>query len=303
MADDEIDVCVCTFRRPSLAATIRSVAAQRGDHPALRLIVADNDEHPSAEELATALCREVALPLLYLHAPSRNISLARNAALAHVTAPLLAFIDDDEIADPHWIAALCATQRETGADIVLGPVDARYGAVAPRWLREADLHSIRPVTAPDGEILNGYTSNVLIRTSILQRAPAPRFDLEFGRSGGEDTLFFEALRRAGARFAFSPDARVTEDVPTHRQSMHYLLRRAFRMGQTHAGVLARRAARPSSLRFHLVQGAIAAAKCAACLLGALPKLASARWRRQLFRATLHAGVVARLCGWRELRLY
>ncbi|TIT86235.1 MAG: glycosyltransferase family 2 protein, partial [Mesorhizobium sp.] len=44
-----IDICVCTFRRPELADTLRSIAAM--DRPAgfeIGVVLADNDDQPSA---------------------------------------------------------------------------------------------------------------------------------------------------------------------------------------------------------------------------------------------------------------
>ncbi len=59
-----IDICVCTFRRPELADTLRSIAAM--DMPSgfdIRVIVADNDDAPTAEPLVTTLARELKLPV------------------------------------------------------------------------------------------------------------------------------------------------------------------------------------------------------------------------------------------------
>ena len=70
-----IDICVCTFRRPELADTLRSIAAM--DMPAgfdVSVIVADNDDARTAEPLVAELGQELKLPIRYRHAPARNIS-------------------------------------------------------------------------------------------------------------------------------------------------------------------------------------------------------------------------------------
>ena len=61
---------------------------------------------------------------VYLHAPARNISIARNACLEAASAPLVAFIDDDEIARPGWLAGLVADMDAPNADVVFGKVAA-----------------------------------------------------------------------------------------------------------------------------------------------------------------------------------
>ncbi|TIP77682.1 MAG: glycosyltransferase, partial [Mesorhizobium sp.] len=99
-----VDVCVCTFRRPELADTLRSVAAL--DVPSgfdIRVIVADNDDGPTAELLVTTLAETLKLPISYRHCPARNISIARNACLDASTADFVAFLDDDETASSRWL--------------------------------------------------------------------------------------------------------------------------------------------------------------------------------------------------------
>ena len=157
-----IDVCVCTYRRKSVVDTICSLAAQRlPEDTRLRVVVADNDDTPSAEDIVRKQCTALGLDYHYVHAPARNISVARNAALDAATAPLVAFIDDDEVATPGWIAGLLECHASTAAAIVFGPVQAIYGE-RPAWLRKADLHSIRPVFRGGGTIDTGYTCNVLL---------------------------------------------------------------------------------------------------------------------------------------------
>lgn len=296
-----IDICVCTYRRPHVAQTLLSLAklTLKPDWQ-IRVIVADNDETPSACELVENTARENSLTLSYIHAPARNISIARNACLDAATAPLIAFIDDDEIADPDWLSALVSAQEIRNADIVLGPVRAVYAPEASDWMIEGDFHSINPVWV-QGKIITGYSCNVLIR----REAPALknlRFRKEFGRSGGEDTVFFAAAHRAGALIAFAPDAIVTEAVPTERASLQWLLKRRFRTGQTHALLLLEREGTNALTRAK--NAAIASAKALFCFIMVAPNL----WRKSrayfwLLRGAMHAGVVARLSGVAEAEHY
>ncbi len=292
----DIDVCICTYRRPSLALTLESVARQRlPASVSLRVVVADNDVEPTARDLAQDAAQRLGLRLTYVHAPSRNISLARNACLDAVEAPLAAFLDDDEIADPDWLAGLIAARSASGADVVFGPVRAVYGDAAPAWLRRADLHSFKAVVLPDGEVHTGYTSNALMSMTAIG---ADRFDLSLGQSGGEDTSFFARLHHRGVKLGSAPDAWVSEPVPPARARLAWLLERSFRSGQTHGALLIDQGASwPVALN-------VAAAKLVACVALALVSLWDpARAARQLVRGALHAGVVARLMGVRDLQIY
>jgi succinoglycan biosynthesis protein ExoM len=291
-----VDVCVCTFQRASLWDTLRSLASQvLPPEVVSRVIIADNDTTPSAYPVVLRAAAELGLRCEYRHAPARNISIARNACLDAASAPFVAFLDDDEVADPNWLANLLSALQSGEGDVVFGPVQACYGANLPAWTQRADLHSIRPVIRAGGRIETGYTSNVIMRHSVIGQH---RFDPALGRSGGEDTQFFAALHAMGARLRYAPSAIVYEDVPAARARLRWLLRRAFRSGQVHGRIQAARTART------LAPASVAASKALYCAAGAALRLASpAGWRRYLVRASLHAGVVARLLGAKELQLY
>lgn len=283
-----IDICICTFRRTSIAQTIESIAAQTA-FPAdpYRIVIADNDETPSARELVEATAARVGVPLTYVHAPRQNISIARNACLDAATADWVVFIDDDEYVDAEWLVRL--TKDREQYDIVFGVSSAIIeGERAPGWLRDGRVHS--NTIGPRDGAHNGYTCNVLIRRSFLD-AIGLRFSLEYGRSGGEDTAFFEAARRGGARFGYVPDAIVFEPIPESRVNLGWLLKRRFRSGQTHYAIQRKYG------ELSAATVATTAAKFAFCM-GAAAAFAPSPRRRSdyLMRGTLHLGFLASAFG-------
>lgn len=287
-----VDVCVCTFRRSSLRQTLESLAAQQGA-PLFRIIVADNDDTPSAEAFVREAAKALNLNIHYQHAPARNISVARNACLRTATAPLTAFIDDDEIAPSGWLAALVAGLGDD--DVVFGPVVAQYPADAPDWAVRGDFHSFGPAIRAGGEIDTGYCSNVLFRRAIVGHL---RFEPSLGRTGGEDTFFFARLHRAGAKLGFCADAPVNEPTARERINLAWLTRRAFRSGQTHARVLRDRG------RSGVAIAALAGVKALYCGVAAILRFWSpVGWRRNVIRGALHCGVVAKALGARDLEIY
>ncbi|MFD2056185.1 glycosyltransferase [Mesorhizobium calcicola] len=294
-----IDIGVCTFRRPELADTLRSLDAM--EMPAgfdISIIVADNDDTPTARDLVTALSRELTVPIRYQHCPARNISIARNACLDASAADFVAFIDDDETATPRWLAELVAMAQSSGAAAVLGPVRARYRPDAPDWMRRGDFHSTLPVWVR-GEINTGYTCNVLLRMGS-DSLRGRRFSLARGQTGGEDTEFFDQMHKAGGRIAFSPEAWVDEVVPRSRAAFDWLGRRRFRVGQTHGHLLGRDARGIGLVK----QVGLASAKAIYCFASALPVVISpVRRNRSVLRGIMHVGVVSGLVGIREIRLY
>src|SRR5581483_11375800 len=126
----------------------------------------------------------------------------------------VAFLDDDETAAPGWLAALLAEAATGGWDAVLGPVDACYPPGAPAWVRQADLHSTRPVPVR-GRILTGYAGNVLLRRARVEAAKL-RFDPALGRCGGEDVDFFCRLVEVGGRIGYAAGALAHERVSEER---------------------------------------------------------------------------------------
>jgi len=291
----EIDICICTFHRISIEKTLCSIAQQDFNLSNVRVIIADNAAVCVIGPWIAELAERLQLNIVLIHAPERNISIARNACLDASTAPLIAFIDDDEWAERTWLSNLVRRLQETQAAAVFGPVLGVYPADAPAWFANSGLHETRPTIVSGGDIPTGYTCNALFRADVVNGL---RFMPELGRSGGEDTVFFNALYRQGRRFAFAADAVVREDIPHERLTLKWLTRRAFRAGQTHGRLLSIN----SSLR--PTDAILASSKIGYSLAyAALNALSPAKWRRGLMRAALHAGVVMRVLGLREVENY
>lgn len=278
-----VDICVCTFRRPHIAQTLASLQALVvPPEVVLRILVADNDESESARALVESQPGET--PVGYIHAPSRNISIARNACLEASDADWVAFIDDDELAEPDWLEALIAEAQASGADAVFGPARAIYSDQAPAWMVAQDYHSNLPETR-GGEVLTGHTCNALLRWAGTDWYDQ-RFDLARGQTGGEDTEFFFRLHRLGARYAVAWEAVVHEDVTPARLTYAWLHTRKYRSGQSYA-------VSATSTGAKLKLGTLAALK--ATLSSAMALANMFNTDRRMFwrlRAALHRGVVA-----------
>jgi succinoglycan biosynthesis protein ExoM len=294
-----IDIGICTFRRPELEAALLSLAmVEVPDGVSLRVIIADNDQEPSAEPLVSALRPRLPWPVTYVHCPVGNISIARNACLDTSDADFLAFMDDDETATESWLKQLMAIALETKADAVLGPVHAGYHESAPAWMRKGDFHSTFPVFVK-GEIRTGYTCNVLLDLRS-PRLSGLRFNLALGKTGGEDTEYFTHIHRTGGTIAYAPEALLYEAVPRPRARFDWLAKRRYRMGQTHGRLLAEGASSLAKGKSLI----IAAAKAAFCFLAALlVAFAPIRRNRYALRGILHLGALSGILGFREIRQY
>jgi hypothetical protein len=75
------------------------------------------------------------------------------------------------------------------------------------------------------------TNNLLLDMAEIRRIGL-RFDPRFGLSGGSDTLFTRQLADAGGPFVWCDEAVVTDRVPASRMTRDWVLRRAFRSGNS-----------------------------------------------------------------------
>jgi succinoglycan biosynthesis protein ExoM len=266
-----------------------SVAGQRLPQSVRQsLVVVDNDSDPSARPLVERFAAGVDFPVAYRHCPGENISIARNGALDATRTRWLAFLDDDERAAPNWLAALLALSG--GAQAVFGPCEAVYAAHAPSWIRRGDYHSNR-IVRRHGAIETGHTCNALIDAAFVRRR-ALRFDVELGRSGGEDTIFFHAMRRCGATLAYAPTAIVFEDVAAGRATIGWIARRRYRAGQTYALMLRR-----FSPRRYALWAWTSPLKIALCsFIGASTSFDSTRASQWAMRGVFHFGGLSYALG-------
>lgn len=205
------------------------------------LIVVDNAPEASAADVVSAEYPGAQ----YVHEPRPGIAVARNAALEALPsdATAVAFIDDDERADPDWLRALVDCANHSGADTVSGPVMSMFPEGAP-----ADLDAsgyIRRTDFPTGPwTYRPATNNVLVRSSWFLEPNGFRFDEAFNLTGGEDSDLFERMQAAGARSWWCAEAVVSEDVPWERTTRAWMRQRGIRAGHVRALKLAKRGARP-----------------------------------------------------------
>jgi glycosyltransferase involved in cell wall biosynthesis len=227
-----VSIVIPTQRRPAgLATAMASALAQAGVEPAtVELVVADNDQIPSAREAVEAAAKAAPFRVTYVHEPAAGVANVRNTALTVARGAVIAFLDDDQEAPADWLASLLAVQAATGADVVFGPVHARAPDSVTEHRTYFERFFSRLDDSPEGRIDHFYgCGNSLIRRAAL---PAERpFAVERNQIGGEDDLLFGNLQAAGAGFAWAPKAWVWEDPVPARLTLRYTLARAFGYGQ------------------------------------------------------------------------
>ena len=287
-----VTVAIASSGRKSLADTLASLNGQIvPEGLEVDLVVADDSFDHAAARLVSGA--QVRWPVQVINVASGNVAVARNACLSAAQGEFIAFIDDDEIASPHWISTFADEAVRTSADCLFAPVEPHYAPDTSAWI--VHLNPLFPEevrTATRGNTIIGRTGNSMLRRSFLERHKL-RFDSSFG-GGGEDLHFFALCRKYDAVMVTTNKAAVREKVAPHRTGLCYVLRACFSRGKGYARVMAMTGQKgfAGSARMALFSfGKLLACTVLAC--AALP-LGQFRWVRFAGSAASNLGKVAYL---------
>ncbi|GAA0811262.1 glycosyltransferase family 2 protein [Spirilliplanes yamanashiensis] len=213
-----VTAVVCTRERPeALRRCLASLVAQ--DYPHASILVVDNAPTTDATRRVVAGFPSVR----YVTEPRPGLSRARNRALAEVGTELVAWIDDDETADPSWLTEIARAflDRPDAAGLSGVVVPGEIETPAQAWYEAFGGHSKgRGFTAADftpGAMTQsplyplppfGVGANMAFRTADLRAVGG--FDTALGAGtlaeGGEDTLILTRLLLAGRPLMYRPAA-------------------------------------------------------------------------------------------------
>lgn len=172
------------------------------------------------------------------HEP-KGLSGARNSGIAATDADLIAFLDDDAVADPDWLHMLSQAMDDPRVLGVGGIILPRWSGNKPRWFPEEFNWVVgctqRGVPVKRAEVRNLVGASMLIRHSVFDAVGG--FRTGIGRVGtlplgGEETELCIRARQQlpGSIFVYEPDARVQHKVPVERSKWHYFRSRCYAEG-------------------------------------------------------------------------
>jgi len=245
-----IVIALCTCNRPKgLERVLQSLSElEMGDGLSVQTLVVDNSAEGNARTVVEKLRANVPWEVSYIHEVKSGISYARNAALEHVLPmpyDYMASIDDDMHVDPNWLTELMSVATETGDEAVIGCTLFDYSGDMSWWVEGAYRLDYRE--PENGSLLDqGHTGGSLIKLDCI-RALKLRFDEDLGKSGGEDTLFFERILNHGGKIRCASGAISYEVLGADRMRVWWWLKRWYRTGNT-TGLVALAASRKSRFR-------------------------------------------------------
>jgi glycosyltransferase involved in cell wall biosynthesis len=216
-----VSVIVCTRDRvDQLATCLLSLLAL--EYPRYEIIVVDNAPNTSATADLVRECYGHLAQVGYAREDRPGLSWARNCGLRHAQGEIVAFIDDDEMAAPYWLAEIAKGFRAAdNVACVTGMIVPReIETQAQDWFEQFGGHSkgrrierfianttthrvphpIYPIPA------FGAGGNMAFKTSVIRALGG--FDTTLGAGtftfGGEDTAAFFYVITQGYTLVFEP---------------------------------------------------------------------------------------------------
>lgn len=186
------------------------------------------------------------------HCNDENVGLleSRNNGARVATGDVVAFLDDDAVADEAWVEALVAIYEERDCPAVGGRMTPAWVAGKPSFL-PAEFYWLVGVThrgyGPDGdetaagEVRNTFGSNISFRRDVFLALGGFEGDIggrqgDKNLQGGETELCARLREEYGHGVYYTPAATVAHKVFAYRTDPAWLLDRAFWQGYSKRGM-------------------------------------------------------------------
>ncbi len=236
----EISVIMCAYTQErwlDLQQAIESINDQTIQPNEVILVI---DHNPELLKAAQATFRGVNV---IENSGVKGLSAARNSGLARSTGEIVAFIDEDAIADANWLETLLHSYDDPGVMGVGGEVRPMWGATPPAWFPEeynwvvgCSYKGLPTTTSP---VRNPIGCNMSFRRNAIDCAGG--FRIGIGRIGKiplgcEETELAIRIRQLApdSIYLFNPKAAVYHKVPQWRTRWTYFVSRCYAEGRSKA---------------------------------------------------------------------
>jgi len=235
--------CEHTMERyADLQEVVESLLAQTHDDVEV-VLVSDGNETVCANLRDDYGDREAVV----VHCLEENVGLldARNAGAETASGEVVAFIDDDAIADEEWIERLVDVYESHDVPAVGGKMTPAWVAGKPSFLPEEFYWLVgvthRGFADGPGEVRNTFGSNISFRRDVFLDLGG--FETNIGGrqgdanlQGGETELCARLEQTYGRGVYYNPEAEVAHKVFEYRTEPKWLLDRAFWQGYSKRGM-------------------------------------------------------------------
>jgi GT2 family glycosyltransferase len=234
-------VCAYTLDRWSdIEAAVESL--RRQTRPAKEIVLVSDYNADLLERARAAFPDVVCVP----NDESQGLSGARNTGVRTATGEVVAFLDDDAVADPAWVECMLEAYRHPDVVGVGGRVVPLWKAPRPSWFPDEFLWvvgcSYEGLPTERADIRNPIGANMSFRRQVFDGVGG--FDATMGRlgkdaAGCEETEFAIRARASdGGRIVLEPSALCSHSVSPDRVTRRYFRRRCRAEGRSKALVSA-----------------------------------------------------------------
>jgi glycosyltransferase involved in cell wall biosynthesis len=236
MTSVRIAVILCTYNRcQDLGRALESIASSIvPEELEWDVLVVDNNSNDQTREVVEKYRQLYPGRFRYLFEPKPGKSSALNAGIRASRANILAFMDDDVLVEPTWLANLTAPLLSGQWAGTGGRILSQEMIEVPSWLSIDGPQSLGGMLAlfdlgdSPGELDRPpFGTNMAFIKTIFDKYGDFRTDM--GPCPGseirnEDTEFGRRLMSAGERLWYVPGAVVYHAVPENRLKKEYFLR-------------------------------------------------------------------------------
>ncbi len=240
-----VSAIVCTHSPDNYSNLVEAVDSLLSQtHPEIEVIVAV-DGNAELHERVSAHYRGNEAVRTTLLKESVGVSGARNAGIKAAKGDIIAFIDDDAVAEKGWIENLLSAYSEYDAVAVGGKILPVWLGDKPDYLPE-ELCWLAGITHEGFaeekvvEVRNTFGPNMSFKKEVFQKAGMFNVNLGFARKGtsyiqAEEPEFALRMRRElGKGVIYNPKAIVYHKIPPAKVKVGRLLKRAFYQGYSKA---------------------------------------------------------------------
>jgi GT2 family glycosyltransferase len=232
-----VSVIICCYSQERLQDMRNAVASvQRQTRPPEEIIVAVDNNRDLYECLRSDFGEPVEV---VLNAGVKGLSATRNVGIAAAQGDLVAFLDDDAVAEADWLANLTAPFEDPRVHAAGGRAILNWVEDRPSWLPE-DLDwtmggSFTWLPLKRADVRNPHGHNMCFRREVF--TSVGQFDGSLGRvasggQAGEEAELCLRLKRQvpEAKIVYEPSSVIRHKVPAARGTWRYFLRRSYQEG-------------------------------------------------------------------------
>lgn len=232
-----VTVAICTHNRcEDLVEAIESIMKQNYPPQSFELLIIDNRSNDQTPQIGLEFTEKYS-NVRYIFEETLGLSYARNRAMEEAKGEIIAYLDDDAIANPEWINEISKTFANQYVGCVGGRIFPIWETAEPTWLPETfrtvytildyskDIKEMKYPDIPFG-------ANMAFQKRLLKEFGGFRTDL--GRKGtnllsNEES---EVMKKIGNDYKviYNPNIIVQHKIPAKRSNKRWFVRRFFWAG-------------------------------------------------------------------------